>query len=119
MALREKLVERASRFLEPGEQVQAIFLAQSGPSPYWVLLSYWITLYGDNYVVIAVTDPAVVVLRAGRFTPSMPKSVLLRGSRDVIFGPQSGLWGQIRLDKRYWVNRRFHRDLVAADAAPA
>src|ERR1700744_2380639 len=117
MALREKLAERCAAFLEPGEQIQAVFMAQSGPSPYWVLLSAWITILGNNYVVIVVTDRAVVIRRAGRFTPSKPKSLLLRGARAVQFGPQSGLWGQIQLDKRYWVHRRFHKDLAEADAA--
>jgi hypothetical protein len=35
VSLRSKLAERARPFLEPGEQIQAIFRAQSGPSPYW------------------------------------------------------------------------------------
>jgi hypothetical protein len=29
----------------------------------------------------------------------------------------SGLWGKIELDdKRYWVHKRFHKDIEAADS---
>ena len=40
MALRDKLVERVQPFLEPGEQVQAVFLAQTGPNPFLGGLSW-------------------------------------------------------------------------------
>jgi hypothetical protein len=96
--------------------MQSVFLAQSGPSPFWSLLSYWVNIIGSNYVVIAVTDRAVVVLRAGRLMPAKPKAMKVRGPRQQ-FPPQSGLWGQIQLDVRYFVNRRFFSDLEAANAA--
>ena len=35
MSLRDKLAKRARPYLEPGEQIQAVFMAQSGVSPYW------------------------------------------------------------------------------------
>ena len=34
MSLRSKLADRARPYLEPGEQIQAVFMAQSGLSPY-------------------------------------------------------------------------------------
>jgi hypothetical protein len=49
--------------------------------------------------------------------PSKPKSLLSRGPRNVRLGPLSGLWGQIHLDQRYWVHKRFHKDVAAADQA--
>ncbi len=36
MSRRKKLAERARPYLEPGEQIQAVFGAQSGLSPYFV-----------------------------------------------------------------------------------
>ena len=35
MSLRDKLAQRARPYLEPGEHIQAVFMAQSGVSPYW------------------------------------------------------------------------------------
>ena len=119
MALRDKLAQRATPFLEPGEQIQSIFLAQSGASPYWSLLSAWIVVVTAGYATVAVTDRAVVVLRNGRLTGSRPKSLLVRLPRQPL-GHPSGLWGQVRLgDKRYWVHKRFHKDVEAGNAVSA
>lgn len=115
MPLRDKLATRASHFLEPGEQVHAVFLAQSGPSPYWSLLSAWITIIGAKYGMVAVTDRSIVVLRNGRFRNTFPNRVVLRTPMNAMRGEPSGLWGQIHIgDTRYWVHRRFHKDVTAA-----
>jgi hypothetical protein len=115
MSLRDKLAERASTFLEPGEQIHAVFLVQSGPSPYWSLLSLWITFIGAKYAMIAVTDKSVVVLRNGRFKNTFPNRVLERAPLSALQGEPGGLWGEVYVgDKRYWVNRRFHKDVEAA-----
>jgi hypothetical protein len=119
MALRDKLAERATPFLEPGEQIQSVFLAQSGASPYWVFLTYWIVILTAGYATIVVTDRAVVVLRNGRLTGSKAKSLLARLPRQPMDSP-SGLWGQVHLGgTRYWVHKRFHKDVEAANAAIA
>jgi hypothetical protein len=115
MALRDKLAERARPYLEPGEQIQSVFCAQSGPSPYWAFLSAWIMILTNGYVVVVATDRSIIVLKAGRFTPTKPKSLRLRGPRNVWFGAPTGLWGQIQLDQRYWVHKRWHKDVVLAD----
>ncbi len=120
MALRDKLRERVGPYLEPGEQVQAVWLGQSGPSPYMVFLSYWVILIGGHYKVFAATDRAILVLDAGKLAPARPKRLRLRAPRQVKLGPCSGLWGQIHIDgTRYWVHKRFHKDIDAADAALA
>ncbi len=117
MALREKLQQRSEPFLEPGEQVRQVFMAQSGPSPLFALLSYWIVIIAGRYVIVVVTDQAIVVLRASKLRPSFPKSPLLRLPRAAQLGPVSGMWGKLHLGgERYWVHKRFHKDLVAADA---
>jgi hypothetical protein len=119
MALRDKLAQRATPFLEPGEQIQSVFLAQSGPSPYWSFLSAWIVIIAAGYATIVVTDRAVVVLRNGRLTGSVAKSVIARLPRQPMESP-SGLWGQLNLGgTRYWVHKRFHKDVEAANAAIA
>jgi hypothetical protein len=116
MALRDKLARRAAPYLEPGEQIQAVLLAQSGPSPYWIFLSSLVVLFGAGYVIVVVTDRALVVLRAGRMSPSFPKRVHSRGPRTVWLDQPHGLWGKVHLDRRYWVHKRFHKDVAAANA---
>ena len=119
MALRDKLAQRAAPYLEPGEQIQSVFLGQSGPSPYWSLLTAWIVVLQAGYRTFVVTDRAIVILRNGRLVGSRAKGLHLRGPRNVQLGTPSGLWGQITLDTRYWVHKRFHKDVMAADAALA
>jgi hypothetical protein len=119
MALRDKLARQAAPFLEPGEQIRSIFLAQSGPSPYWSLLSAWIVVFTAGYATVAVTDRAIVVLRNGRLSGRRPKSLLSRLPLQPL-GHPSGLWGKVQLgDTRYWVHTRFHKDVEAGDAAIA
>lgn len=119
MALRDKLAQRAQPFLQPGEQVRHVFMGQTGPSPYFALLSYLIVLFGGKYYVFVVTDQSITVLRASKWIPSKPKSdnpeaVLPRATQ---LGPMSGLWGQTNaLGQRVWVHKRFHKDVNAADA---
>jgi hypothetical protein len=119
MAIRDKLAQRATPFLEPGEQVQSVFLAQSGPSPYWSLLSTWIVVIAAGYATVVVTDRAIVVLRNGRLLGSVAKGLTARLPRQPMDNP-SGLWGQVQLGgTRYWVHKRFHKDVQAANAAIA
>ena len=57
MALRDKLAARVQPLLEPGEQVQAVFVTQTGPSPYWVLLTTLIFFTVKRRIIVA-TDRA-------------------------------------------------------------
>ncbi|KNX36390.1 hypothetical protein [Luteipulveratus halotolerans] len=117
MALRDKLAKRMEPYLEPGERIQSVFMAQAGPSPYWLFLTY-LMFFWFRPVVIAVTDRNVVIVNTGKFwTTTFPKKLHLRGPRMVWFGEQSGLWGSIQLDEKYYVHKRFHKDVRAADAA--
>ena len=70
MALRDKLVERAQPFLQPGEQIRHVFMGQTGPSPYLVLVSSLIMLIGGKYYIFVVTDQSITVLRASKLVPS-------------------------------------------------
>jgi hypothetical protein len=117
MALRDKLAERATPYLEPGERIQSVFLAQSGPSPYWAILTFWIVILAAGYSTVVVTDRAIVVLRNGRLIGSKAKALRVRLPRNTPMGTPSGLWGSITLDRRYWVHKRFHSDVAAADQA--
>jgi hypothetical protein len=117
MALRDKLYQRSTKFLEPGEQVQAVFLAQSGPSPYWLLLTT-VVVFFTGYRIVVVTDRAIIVERSSLWSGAVPKQVLARLPRTQQLGPLSGLWGKLQLGPtRLWVHKRFHRDVTQADAA--
>jgi hypothetical protein len=117
VALREKLAERTQPYLEPGEQVKHVFLGQTGPSPWFGFLSQLIILFAGKYYIFAVTDRAILVMSAGKFVPTKPKSIEARLPRQTQLGPVSGLWGQTNaLGKRVWVHKRFHKDVEAADA---
>lgn len=118
MALRDKLAERSAPYLEPGETVQHVFMGQTGPNPMWALLTYWIMLIKGKYFIFTVTDRAILVIRASKWVPSKPKELEARLPRATRIGPVSGMWGETHaLGQRVWINKRFHKDVEAADAA--
>lgn len=117
MGLRETLVARVQPLLEPGEQVQAVIPAQTGPSPGWVLLLNQLLVFVRRRLIVA-TDRAVVVVRAGVVLGLSAKEVRARLPRTTPLGPLSGLWDAVHLDgERLWVLRPFHRDVERADQA--
>ena len=117
MALRDKLAERAQPYLEPGEQVRHVFMGQTGPSPWFAALSYWIVLFAGKYFIFVVTDRAIIVLRASKLVTSKPKALEARLPRATQLGPVKGIWAETHaLGQRVWVNKRFHKDVQAADA---
>ncbi len=117
MALRDKLAERAQPYLEPGETVKHVFMGQTGPSPWFAALSYWIVLISGKFFIFVVTDRSILVLRASKLITSKPKDLEARLPRATQLGPVSGLWGQTNaLGQRVWIHKRFHKDVMAADA---
>ena len=117
MALRDKLAERAQPYLEPGEQVRHVFMGQTGPSPYWSFLTYWIMLISGQYFVFVVTDRAILVLNAAKWLPNKVKGIEARLPRATQIGPVSGMWGKSEgLGKKVWIHKRFHKDVLAADS---
>jgi hypothetical protein len=120
MALREKLEQRSAPYLESGEEVRHVFLAQGGPSPYWNFLTYFV-LFWIRYRIVVVTDRAIIILNAGKLTPTKPlsegRAFLARLPRQTVIGPVSGLWGKTTFaGEKLYVHKRFHKDVNAADA---
>src|SRR6266536_621139 len=120
MALREKLRERVQPLLEPGEQIQSVFLAQTGPNPNFMFLTY-LVMFWKKYAVVAVTDRRIAVFRASMFRPGMPRKLVADHPRESkLGGPAGPLWGSFELaGTKYWVHRRFRKDVRAADDALA
>lgn len=117
MAIRDKLRENAQPHLEPGEQIQSIFTAQTGPNPYLSILSY-LVFFWIRFYAIAATDRRLVVFRASALRPSKIKSLAETFPRETRLGEMKGLWDKFELGgTRYWVHKRFHKDVEAADAA--
>lgn len=116
----QKISKNIQPHLEPGETLQGAFLAQGGVSPYLGLMTgYLIFLVRGKYVVVAVTDRRLAVFKASSLATAKPKTLLGSFPRGTRLGPVSGLWGKIELGgTRYYVHRRFHKHVEAADAAP-
>jgi hypothetical protein len=115
MALRDKIAEAARPFLEPGEQVQAAFPAQTASQ--WLALAGWIPFVMTNkYRCIVATDRRLLILDAGRMNWARPRSVLRTLPRSTRIGPASGLWYRTaNLGEDLRISKRFLAEIEAAD----
>lgn len=117
MAIRDKIKANAAPFLEPGEVVQAVIPAQT-TSQYFALISIWIIVFSNAYRVVVVTDQRILLCSSGRFRQTPVKAVLVELPRQTIIGPAHGLWYRTEsLGSKLYINKRFHKDVAAADAA--
>jgi hypothetical protein len=115
MALRNKLADRSQPFLPPGSQIRHVYYCQTGPSPWFFLLTYLI-IFAIQFRIVVVTDEAIYVLRSSKFLIK-PKELVATLPRQTQLGPVSGLWAKTDLlGERHWVHKRFHKDVQAADA---
>jgi hypothetical protein len=116
MALRDKLAERSQPLLPPNARIRQAFVCQTGPNPFLFLVTY-LTMFWIQFRIVCVADDAIYVLRSSKFRYA-PKELVSTLPRQQTLGPVSGLWGRIDLaGERHWVNKRFHKDIEAADAA--
>jgi hypothetical protein len=119
MALRDKLRERVQPYLQPGEQVEQVFLAQGGITPW--LASGALGLVGAMAAsrrVIVVTNQAILVVDASKLTGTTPtrRGVIARLPRQAVIGPPRGVWAKVRIgDEKLYVHKRFHRDISQAN----
>jgi hypothetical protein len=115
MAIRDKLRSNAAHLLQPGENVQTVFTAQTA-SPYWALLSYWVIVFKNAYRVVVVTDRRIIVCKSGRLSTTPVNDVVRELPRATRIGAPSGVWFKCdSLGERLYVHKRFHKDVVAAD----
>lgn len=117
MAIRDKLSSRARPYLEPGEQVRQVFMAQIRSPVLFVLMPASYYMIGRRIVV--VTDRSIIVLRARRLMPGKPTGdkPLARLPRRTRFGEMEGLfWGRTSATgEQLWIGSPFHKDIAQAD----
>jgi hypothetical protein len=117
MAIRDKMRANAAPYLQDGEQIQQVFAAQT-TSQWFALVSYWIIVFRNAYRVVIVTDRRILVARAGRLSMTQVNEILRELPRSTHIGPPTGLWFKTdRLGETLYINRRFFKDIEAADAA--
>ena len=117
MAIRDKIREKTAGHLKPGEQVQAVFGAQTA-SQYWMLLAYVVFFAMNKYRCVVVTDQRIMVFDSGTWKTADPKELLHEVPRATRIGPPSGLWYVTELGgEELRIHKRFHKDVEAADAA--
>ena len=91
MAIRDKFRDSVQPLLQPGEEIQAVFGAQSHSAWLMVVTGIFPFLFFNKYYVIAATDRRIVIARSGAFqvakareivaeAPARPGSGRLRGS---------------------------------------
>lgn len=116
MAIRDQLRENAAKHLQPGETIQAVFTAQT-TSQWLGLLSYWIIIFANAYRVVVVTDRRILLCKSGRFRVTPVNDVIRELPRSTKIGPPDGLWHKTEaLGEKIYINRRFFKDIEAADA---
>lgn len=124
MASRDKLRDAAAPYLQPGERVDQVILAQANASP-WLYLGFAFGLVGVvaaaviKPLIIAVTDQSIIVLQGSRFRATRAKALLARLPRHTRLGPAPGrLWSKVEVaGQRLWIPGRFRPEVEAADAA--
>jgi hypothetical protein len=85
-----------------------------------IFTGYLIFMWLAKYVIVAVTDRRILVFKTSPLATTKPKELLGTFPRETSFGSVSGIFGKIELGgTRYYVHRRFHKGVEAADAAPA
>ena len=115
------MLESAQR-LVPDQKVLAVATGQTGVYPmlWWLPYGEFLTMFNGRRLV-AVTDSAIVVMEAGRWSTRRAKRVLLSVPRVPVLTPSQKRWARVELGtERIWMHRRMRRFLEHALAgAPA
>jgi hypothetical protein len=109
--------DSAARFLQPGEQVQAVIGAQTSSQWLAALTGVFVFLGLNRYRILAVTPSRIVVLDAGKTSMAKARGVVMELPRSTRLGPGAGLWHQVPAGtETLRVHRRFFKDIETADA---
>jgi hypothetical protein len=120
MSLRDSMRDSAIPFLQPGEQVQAVFGAQTASQYIAGLAGIFVFLGLNRYRIFAVTPTRIVVLDAGKTSMKKAQGVVTVLPRSTRLGPATGMWHKIPVaGETLRVHRRFYKDIETADQAVA
>ena len=114
-SLREKLRRNAAPFLDTGERIDAVVVAQRNPPAAK-------SFTGADYVVLIATDKRILLCKGGAFRMSPVRKVLTQFPRDTKLGPvDEHLWHEyvlpLPVPVPVWIQRRFFKDVAEADVA--
>jgi hypothetical protein len=119
MAIRDKIRANAASQLQPGEQIESVFAAQTA-NQYLVLLGVVVFLAVNDYYTVIVTDRRILVCRSGKLASTKVKSVERELPRQTIIGPAKGLWYKTSvLGVPVRIHKRWHKDITTADSLAA
>jgi hypothetical protein len=116
MAIRDSMRESATRYLRPGERVEAVIGAQTTSAYMAVLTGFILFPLINRYRILAVTEDRILVLDAGRSGMKTARGVVTELPRSTRLGPGKGAWHQIPAGaEKLRVHRRFFKDMETAD----
>jgi len=120
VALRDKLRQRVQPLLEPGEEIQEIFLARSPPGRKAFVAGAAATL-ASSFWIVAATDRSIVVCSVkSRMNLGIPKEIVARFPRNTRLGPitrRDFAELNVSIEARpVLVRRPFFKDVERADA---
>jgi hypothetical protein len=116
VAIREKIKENVQALLEPGETIQAVIPAQTKSGWLGALGVIWLLLF-NRYRPVVVTDRRIAITDSGKWAQGKPTTIVNSVARTTQIGPASGLWWKCAsLGQPLYINKRFHKDVEAADA---
>ena len=103
MAIRRVLRDGSAEYLDPGEEIQAVFLAKR-------------TARQSADRAVIATDRRLLLMELNMF--ARPKGVLAEAERETRFGPCRGLLHPLPVfGPNLDVHRRFFKDVADADGA--
>ena len=117
-SLRDKIAANAQPYLQPGEQVQGSFASQQ-TSQWWILVGAIVFLIMNRYRPVVATDRRILVFDGGIWSQTRCNALVAELPRTFKLGPAGGLWHKVQIsqDETLHINRRFHKDVAAIDAA--
>ncbi|HUR72979.1 MAG TPA: hypothetical protein VMZ00_01810 [Sporichthya sp.] len=125
MAIREKMRANAAPHLQPGENLQAVFGAQTWNQYallplvlFGVLPAILVMAVVKPLRVVLVTDRRIVICQAGSLLATKIHGVVKESPRATALGEPTGLWWKCTTlgNTKMYVHKRFHTDVRKADA---
>src|SRR5690242_5913594 len=116
MAIRDSMRASATRYLRPGERLEAVIGAQTASAYLAVVTGFLLFPLVNRYRIIAVTPDRILVLDAGRMSLKTARGVVTELPRFTRLGPGKGVWHRIPAGtENLRVHRRFFKDIENAD----